>query len=93
MVVIVIEKASEKLRGELTRWLMEARPGTFVGTVNAVVREKLWNKIYEDYNLNGAIMFYNSNTEQGFEMKMCGEPRRRVINVGGVQLIEVTEKT
>lgn len=38
-------------------------------------------------------MFYNSNTEQGFEMKMCGEPRRRVINVGGVQLIEVTEKT
>lgn len=38
MVVIVIEKASEKLRGELTRWLMEARPGTFVGTVNAVVR-------------------------------------------------------
>ena len=44
MIVFVIEAASEKLRGELTRWFMEAKPGIFVGNASKVVRENLWPK-------------------------------------------------
>ena len=33
MVVIVIDNAPEKLRGELTRWLLETKPGVFVGKI------------------------------------------------------------
>lgn len=89
MVVMVIENASEKLRGELTRWLMEAKPVTFVGNVSALVREKLWGKICAEKQRTGAIMFYSADTEQGFAMQMCGEPYRRVVDVEGIQLISI----
>ena len=34
-------------------------------------------------------MLYSMNTEQGFEICMCGEPKRQIIDFDGVQLIEV----
>ena len=39
MLVIVMETASEKLRGELTHWLLEVKAGVFVGKASAIVRE------------------------------------------------------
>ena len=31
MIVLVIDNAPLKLRGELTKWLMEIKPGVFAG--------------------------------------------------------------
>ena len=31
MVVIILEKVSASLRGELSRWLIEPKPGVFIG--------------------------------------------------------------
>ncbi|MCI7599443.1 MAG: type I-E CRISPR-associated endoribonuclease Cas2e [Megasphaera sp.] len=89
MVVLVIDNGSEKLRGELTRWLMEVKPGVLAGNVSAMVREKLWNKVKQDSERRGAVLLYSMNTEQGFAMKMCGEPKRQIVDFDGVQLIEV----
>lgn len=88
MIVMVIDNGSEKLRGELTKWLMEVKPGVLVGNVSAMVRGKLW-KVNDDSNHRGAVMLYSMNTEQGFEICMCGEPKRQIIDFDGVQLIEV----
>ena len=44
MVVIILEKVSASLRGELSRWLIEPKPGVFIGHVSAMVRDKLWEK-------------------------------------------------
>lgn len=89
MVVLVIDNGSEKLRGELTRWLMEVKPGVLVGNISAMVREKLWDKVNQDSERRGAILLYSMNTEQGFAMKMCGEPKRQIVDFDGIQLIEV----
>lgn len=93
MVVLVIDNGidngSEKLRGELTRWLMEVKPGVLVGNISAMVREKLWDKVNQDSERRGAVLLYSMNTEQGFAMKMCGEPKRQIVDFDGIQLIEV----
>lgn len=89
MIVIVIENASEKLRGCLTKWLLETKPGVFVGKVSASVRSLLWEKICFDYKRKGALMLYSSDTEQGFRIEMCGEPKRAVVDIDGIQLIKV----
>lgn len=91
MVVIVIEKAPLKLRGEMTRWLLETKPGVFVGNISAMVREKLWKKICEDEIALSAIIIYSAANEQGFRMEMTGEPQRRVIELEGIQLIMNTQ--
>lgn len=87
MVVIVIERAPLKLRGEMTRWLLESKPGVFVGNISALVRDKLWKKICEDENELSAIIIYSAANEQGFRMEMTGEPQRRVVDIEGIQLI------
>jgi len=92
MVVIVIENAHAKLRGELTKWLTEVIHGTFVGTISAVVRNKIWEKIKIDENKKGAILLYSYNNEQGFCMEMCGCPRRKVYELDGVQLVYVSNR-
>lgn len=91
MVVMVMDNASEKLRGTLTRWLLEVKPGVFVGTVNALVREKLWEKVKNDSGHAGAVLIFSSDSEQGFSMDLIGSPKRKVVDVEGIQLISVTE--
>ena len=88
MVVIVIDNAPTKLRGTLTRWLLETKPGVFVGKVSAMVREKLWEKVCEDRRQTGALMLYSADTEQGFRIEMIGDPKRAVTDIDGIQLIK-----
>lgn len=89
MIVIVMENASETLRGELTRWLLETKAGVFVGSVSAIVRDKLWDKVTEKQTKGGALLLYNASNEQGFEFRLHGNPHRTVIDLEGIQLIKV----
>lgn len=88
MLVIVMDNASEKMRGELTRWLLEVKAGVFVGTTSAIVREKLWDKVRQDRELTGAMIVYSADTEQGFRIELYGDPRRAVVDLDGLQLIK-----
>ena len=87
MVVMVLENASERLRGIITRWMIETKPGVFVGTLNATVRDKLWT-IIEQEEPQGALVIFSTNNEQGYQMKMLGEPTRSIIDLDGLQLIK-----
>jgi CRISPR-associated protein Cas2 len=42
--VMILEKLPRSLRGELSRWLIEVRPGTFLGNPNQRIRDELWRK-------------------------------------------------
>ncbi len=85
-----MDNAPEKLRGELTRWLLEVKAGVFVGKTSAAVREKLWEKVRQDRELSGALLIYSADTEQGFRLEMYGDPKRSVIDLDGLQLIKTT---
>lgn len=89
MVVIVMENASISLRGELTRWLFEVKAGVFLGTISALVREKLWEKVCEEQVEGGALIIFNAKNEQGFEILSHGNPHRAVIDLDGIQLIRM----
>ena len=87
MVVFVLENASDKLRGILTRWTIEVKPGIFVGTMNTLVREKIWTLV-EENSLRGALSIYSCNNEQGYKIEMFGEPTRFLVDLDGLQLIK-----
>ncbi len=89
MCVIVTENAPPALRGELTRWLLEVKPGVFVGRTSASVREKLWEKVRNDTAASGALLLYSSDTEQGFRIELHGDPKRTVVDLDGIQLIKI----
>lgn len=93
MVVLIVENAPQSLRGEISRWLIEPRAGVFVGNVPARVRDKLWELVTEKLTKRGdldagAILIHSAMTEQGFAIRSFGDPRRKVVDVEGLQLIK-----
>jgi len=91
MIVITLEKVPASLRGELTRWLLEVKTGTFVGRVSAMVRDKLWELVCEKSKGGGCLMVYNTNNEQGFALRMYGETSRKLVDFDGLTLIRTPE--
>ena len=89
MVVIVLEKVPLRLRGELTRWLVEPRSGVFVGHVNAMVRDRLWQKCCNARGSGGVIQMWTTNNEQHFAIRMNGDTSRQIVELEGLQLIQV----
>lgn len=89
MMVMILEKVPVGLRGELTRWLVEPHSGVFVGDVNAMVRDRLWEKCCRSKRAGGVFQAWSTNNEQGFKMRSAGDTRRTVVNLDGLELIRV----
>ncbi len=70
MIVVVLSVTPEKLRGELTRWLLEIAAGVYVGHVPARVRELLWARIVEDVGRGRALMVWSRRGEQRLDFRV-----------------------
>ncbi len=88
MVVMILERVTPALRGEITRWMLEPKSGVFVGSLSALVRDKLWEIVCKKGNGGGCILIYSSNTEQGFRLRMWGLPTRWLQDFEGLSLIK-----
>lgn len=87
MVVIILENVRTGLRGELSQWLFEIKAGVFAGRVSALVRDELWNLVAEKLGKGSAVMLFPTNTEQGFNARMLGNPSRQLVDIEGVLLV------
>ncbi len=91
MVVFLVERVPSGLRGELTRWMLELRAGVFVGTVSAMVRDRLWEKACQEMDGGAGMLVYSADTEQGFAIRFWGGTGRVVEDFDGLTLIRVPE--
>ena len=89
MVVMILERVPRSLRGELTRWMLEPKAGVFVGTMSALVRDKLWEKACASMKGGAGMLIYSSNTEQGFAVRFWGNLGREVVDFEGLTLIRI----
>ena len=92
MVVMVLERVSASVRGELTRWLIQPRTGVFVGNISARVRQKLWEKATSAKKGGAAILIYSDDTEQGFSVCSHGDTSRTMTDFEGLILPKVPVK-
>lgn len=89
MTVIILERVSPSLRGELSRWLLEPHAGVFLGCVSAMVRDKLWEHACRSRGSGAAFLAYTFNNEQGFLMRTHGDVARSVVDFEGLSLIRI----
>ncbi len=92
MVVFLMEKVPVSLRGEITRWMLELRPGVFVGNISALVREKLWEMVCQKLKGGAATLLHSAANEQGYKIRTFGDTTRKVKDFDGLQLIVVSGK-
>jgi len=70
----------------MSRLTIEPKANVFVGNINARVRDKLWQKVSEKWNVP-ALMIYTTNTEQGYKIRIHGDPSREVYESEGLSLV------
>lgn len=87
MMVMILERVPTSVRGELTRWLLEPKAGVFVGSVSAMVRERLWSKVCRKARDGSCMLIWNTSNEQGLQFDFRGDTSRRVYDWEGLQLI------
>jgi len=85
--VLSIEHVPASLRGEFSRWMLEPRPGVFVGTMSAMVRDRLWQRLVANPRCGAAVMMYSAETEQGYAVRTLGDPTRAPVDFDGLTLI------
>ena len=97
MVLMMLERVTPSIRGELTRWLIQPRTGVFVGKVSALVRDKLWDRVVHSLaslkprksgRTPGAIMVYTTNNEQGFAIRITGRTDKHITDFEGLFLVK-----
>lgn len=89
MVVMLLENVPVSLRGELTRWMLEPKAGVFVGTISALVRDKLWDKACKNAHDGGCMMLHNTNNEQGYAIRVNENFKRKLRDFEGLFLIQI----
>lgn len=87
MTVVILERATPGLRGQLTRWMLEVRAGVFVGTLSARVRAKLWKLVCARNPFGGALLIFRAANEQGFMVESFGDTSRSVFDNEGMLLV------
>lgn len=70
MIVVVLSVTPEKLRGELTRWLLEISTGVYIGHLSARVRDRLWDRIVDDVSTGRALMVWSTRNEQRMQFRV-----------------------
>ena len=86
MIVVTLSNCPHALRGDLTKWLLEITPGTYVGQVSSRIRDNLWNRICEQIKNGKATMVYSTRNEQHLDFRVHGsdwEP----IDFDGIKLV------
>jgi CRISPR-associated protein Cas2 len=90
LVVISTTAVPNYVRGALTRWMIEPTPGFYVGTLSARVRDELWLAVSGSVGDGAATCVYpHADREQRFIVRTAGTRRRTVIDLDGLQLIQI----
>ncbi|MCK9169546.1 MAG: type I-E CRISPR-associated endoribonuclease Cas2e [Treponema sp.] len=87
MLVIVTEAIPDRLRGYLSRWLLEVRAGVFLGQYSVRVRDMLVKTITENVEEGNVVVAWSTNNESGFDFETIGKNRRIPVSFEGMKLV------
>jgi CRISPR-associated protein Cas2 len=88
VIVLVLTAVPPRLRGELTRWLLEVAPGVFCGQVSRRVRERLWERVLYGLRDGSAVLAApRRDREQGWEILTAGPSRWTPADFDGLTLM------
>lgn len=87
MTVIILIAAPPGLRGHLTRWMVEASAGVFVGNPNTRLRDRLWATLEDRVGSGQAIMIEPARNEQRWAVRTAGTDRWSPVDFDGLMLI------
>ena len=89
MVVVILTKCPQSLRGDLSKWLIKVDGQVYVGKVTSRIKDHLWERIIRSVSSGKAMMIHESDNEQRFTF-LLHNTDRMVMDFDGLQLIAST---
>ncbi len=86
MLVMILEKTPRSLRGELSRWLIEPKPGVLLGKLSARVRDELWRMALQKCKEGSVMQIWSDNSPQGYSCRVHGRASRALVDFEGTVL-------
>ncbi len=87
MVVLVVERVPDGLRGSLRRWMIEVQAGVFVGRLSQRVHQEIWARVQRESAAGAAVLIRSNRSEQGYAIEVHGQPGRAIIDMEGLYLV------
>ena len=87
MIVLTMTNCPPKLRGDLSKWLLEINTGVYVGNVNARVRELIWKRVCETIKNGQATLVFPANNEQHMDFYVHNT-NWQPIDLDGIKLMK-----
>jgi CRISPR-associated protein Cas2 len=84
---MILEKVPRKWRGVLSRWLLELRPGVFLGNPTQRVRDELWKKLTQRPPIGYVLQLWSNRQPQGFDYRQYGQSTRMLEDHEGLALV------
>jgi len=93
MIVVIGDRIPARVRGILSLWLLEPKPGVFIGSINSKVEKKLYDFLVEYLEIRSGVSVYRDSTgPQGFRMYSQGCLDRKVIRRDGLVLVKKSKE-
>ena len=87
MLVIAVSNAPPRLRGRLAVWLLEIRPGVYLGNYSRRTREMIWRQVCEQIENGDAVVAWASTNDAGYDFDTGGFNRRTPTDLDGFKLV------
>ena len=85
---VVTSAVPEHVRGYLGRFMLEPRPGVFVGNVSPRVASGIWRRCADAAGSGSVVMVTSDPTrEAGYSVQTTGLTDRRICNEAGLELV------
>lgn len=92
MTIFICHNATDRIRGELTRFLFEIDAGVYIGNLSATVRDLLYEKIEKlsidqpDFQL---LLIYSYKNEQTFLYRYLNFNQYKLVDLDGLALSSI----
>ena len=86
MMILVVERASPKIRGYLSSWCLQVSTGVYVANLPQAIRQQIWAQLDEwaPPQMAAVLLWTRSDTEQGLRFLQLGNPRRKLCELEGL---------
>ena len=92
MTIFICHNATDRIRGELTRFLFEIDSGIYIGNLSATVRDLLYEKIEKlsvDQPEFQLLMIYSYKNEQTFLYRYLNFNQYKLVDLDGLALSSI----
>ena len=88
MLVVIANNLPPAVRGRMKLWFVEPRANVFVSGIKDSVARSVIDYLFENCPpRSGLLIFQRVTTAPGYKIYGMGDPRRRLTEISGLQLV------